>query len=316
MRRKEKMTRSELVFHVIDKALHPVQNYRRFKNIIKETDFVYDENYPEDCTCDIYYNPELIKTKKLPIVVNIHGGGFVKGDKKHRTSISGLYASKGYFVLNINYRLSPKAKFPSGIQDSVSAINYLGTLKEKYNIDLDKIVVTGDSAGAYYATMLVAVTHDEDLRDKLNCAQVKYKPACLVSCCGPYDLVSLITTVKLPFDFFWDVGTCLLGSDKFQLEKDFSNIEDYELLKELDPVSRVNENWCPTLLVISEKDIFCRGQGEILENKLKETGILVETFKSKKFVDNHCFHLDMYKSISRRCYKTIFEFMDRVLNKE
>jgi acetyl esterase/lipase len=308
------MTRSEFLFHIIDKGLHPIQNYRRFKNIVKEAEFVYDENYPDDCTGEFYYDPELIKTETLPVVVNIHGGGFVKGDKKHRTSLCGVYANKGYFVLNINYRLSPKSKFPAGVQDAVKAINYLDTVKDKYNIDLGKVVVTGDSSGAYYATMLVAVTHDETLRTALKCDEVKIMPKCLVSCCGPYDLVSIITSIKLPFDLIWDMGHCLLDSDTFQLKKDFSNMEEYEHIKEISPINWVNEKWGPTLLVMASEDFFCKGQGELLEKKLQEIGVLVDTYKSKKLVDNHCFHLDMYKSVSRKCFNKIFDFLDDYIN--
>jgi acetyl esterase/lipase len=307
------MTRSEFLFHVIDKALHHIQNYRRFKNIIKEPEFVYDENNPDDCTAEFFYDTELMKTKKLPVLINIHGGGFVKGDKKHRASVSGVYADKGFFVLNVNYRLSPKSRFPAGVQDCVKALNYLLTVKDKYNIDLDKVVLTGDSAGAYYATMLVAVAHDETLRNAIKCDEVKIKPACLLSCCGVYDLVASITLTKVPFNLVWDMGHCLLDNDTFKLKRDFSNMNEYEHIKDISPINWVNENWCPSFLVMSKQDVFCKGQGELLEQKLKDANVPVDTYKSEKFLDNHCFHLDMYKAISRECFEKIFAFLEKTL---
>ncbi len=308
------MTRSEFLFVAIDKALHGIQNYRKFKNVVKEDEVVYDDNFPADCTGEFFYDTEVMKKgEKMPVVLNIHGGGFVKGDKKHRFSLSSVYADKGYFVFNINYRLAPKYKFPAGIIDSINAFNYLVTVKDKYNLDLDKVTVTGDSAGAYYAAMIVAVANDEKLREALGCPEAKYKPACLVGCCGPYDLVASITLTKLPFNLVWDIGRCMFDDDNYKLTKDFSNVQEYKYINDMSPINFVNENWCPSFLVISKQDIFCKGQGELLEEKLKNVGVPVETFSSEKLLDNHCFHLDMYKGISKQCYEKIFAFMDKII---
>lgn len=308
------MTRSKFLFVAIDYLFHPIQNYKRYKGMIREKDFSYDEDYKDECRAEFYYCPETIKSgKKLPVVLNIHGGGFVAGDKMHRRSLCKRYASKGYFVYNINHRLGPKYKFPEGIRDCIKAFNYLKNFAEKYNLDLNKIAVTGDSAGAYYATLMVAVANNDELRESLGCEKMDYKPACLVSFCGPYDLIASITLTKLPFNLLWDMGQCLFDNENFKLEKDFSNIHEYELMREASPIEWVNENWCPAFLVMSEKDIFCKGQGELLEKKLKEAGVRVDTFKSKKIIDNHCFHLDMYKSISKECFKKAFQFMNSIL---
>jgi acetyl esterase/lipase len=309
------MTRSEVVFRAIDILWHAPQNYRRYDNIKKEGSFVYDDAFAEDCVGDIYYDPSLLESgKKLPVVVNIHGGGFVKGDKHHRSSVSKRFAANGYIVFNINYRLSPKYSNPEATRDCIKAVNYLAKLPEKFNIDLNKVVVTGDSAGAYYATQIVAVANSEELRKKLECDESIVRPACLLSFCGPYDLVASITLTKLPFDILWDIGRCYLDNDNYNLKKDFSNINDYPLLKEMSPIEWVNKNWCPSFLVMAKQDIFCKGQGELLEKKLMEAKVPVDSFKSHKFIDNHCFHLDMFKPISKRCYKKAFEFLDKHLD--
>lgn len=308
------MTRSEFLFGAIDILFHPAQNYRRYKNMVREPDFAYDEEYPKDCRGEFYYAPELLSSgKKLPVVLNIHGGGFVYGDKSHRRSLCKRFASHGYFVFNINYRLCPQYQNPSSIRDCAKALNYLEQVAEKYNLDLSKVCITGDSAGAYYATHTVAAASDDTLRQALGCEEIRVKPACLVSFCGVYDLEASITLTKLPFRLVWDMGRCLLDDDTFKLKKDFSNINEYKLLKYVSPLHWVNERWCPSMLVMSEKDMFCSGQGELLESKLKETGVKVSTFKSKKPSENHCFHMDMYKKISKDCFKQVFEFMDELL---
>lgn len=309
------MTRSEFLFKVIDLMCHPGQNYRRYPGIVQEKAFVYDEARPHACTAEYFYDPKLVESgEKMPVVLNVHGGGFVKGDKKHRKSLCKRFANHGYFTMNINYGLGPKDPYPAGAIDCMNALNYLKKTAEKFNIDLNRVCVTGDSAGAYMATYLVAMAANPDLRATIGAPDCEVKPAALVSFCGPYDLVAALELTKLPFNLVWDIGRCYLGKD-FGLKKDFSNLNDYKFLKEIGPTNWVNSDWCPSFLVMSDKDIFCKGQGEILEQKLKDCGVYVETFSSHKFLENHCFHMDMFKKISKECFKKAFVFMEeRVKN--
>ncbi len=310
------MTRSEFLFKVIDIICHPGQNYRRYPGIVQEEPFVYDETRPHACTAEYFYDPKLADSgAKMPVVLNIHGGGFVKGDKKHRKSLCKRFASHGYFTMNINYGLGPKDPYPAGVIDCMNALNHLVKTAEKFNIDLNRVCVTGDSAGAYMATYIVAMAANPALCEKIGAPKCIVKPALLVSFCGPYDLIAALSLTKLPFKLVWDIGRCYLGKD-FGLKKDFSNLQDYKFIEEIGPIGFVNSDWCPSFLAMSEKDIFCKGQGEILEGKLKEAGVEVETFASHKFMENHCFHMDMYKKISKECFKKAFEFMDSHLKAE
>lgn len=311
------MTRSQFLFVAIDVLFHATQNYRRYKGIVKGDDFCYDKNYEKECRAEYYYNPQLVESgKKMPVVVNFHGGGFVAGDKKHRVSLCKRYASHGYFVLNVNYRLGPKYPFPALAQDAVKAVNYLIETAKKYNIDLDKVVVTGDSAGAYLAAEFTAIAFNDDLRNKLQCDEVMVRPALLLSWCGVYDFEKSITLTKLPFNMVWDIGRCVIDNDKFHLKKDFSNINDFKLLKEASPINWVNSNWCTSFLVMARKDIFCKGQGELLIEKLNKLGVRTGEFHSEKFADNHCFHMDMYKKLSKKVFKMAFDFMEKYFNEE
>lgn len=310
------MTRSEFLFRCIDVLCDPLQNYRRYKKVVKEKEnAVYDEAYPKECVGEIYYDPALIGEgkDKLPVVVNVHGGGFVKGDMHFRRSISKMYADRGYFVYNIDHRLAPKTPFPGGMQDCAKALNYLNVLAEKYNIDLNKVCVTGDSAGAHYAAQMVAMAYDDVLCERIGADKITVKPALLVGFCGPYDLARTINFVKLPGHMLWDIGRCYFDKDGFHLKKDYSNMNDVKDLDCSNVLNWVNKDWCPSFIVMSDKDIICKGHGDLLKEKLDEVGVENKTFHSTKFLDNHCFHLNMWTKASKECLAQVLDFMDKKL---
>lgn len=90
----------------------------------------------------------------FPVIVAIHGGAFLMGDKASgeiTPMLTGL--DRGYAVASINYRLSSEAKAPAQINDVKAAIRYLRANAAKYNIDPDRIAVWGGSAGGNLAAM-------------------------------------------------------------------------------------------------------------------------------------------------------------------
>ena len=305
------MSLFKFIFRVLDVFGYPFQNYKHYKGMKTIKNIVYDPANPKDCRGDVVFDPELIKTKKLPVVVNIHGGGFQAGDKCCRQSLSERFASEGYFVFNINYTLSPKSHFPNSVYDVVNGYNYIEELAKTYNIDLTKVCVTGDSAGGYMAAMVTAISFSEDLREHISAPQITYKPSVFVGGCGVYDLVQSITLVDFPFNYVWNIGHNFLDNETFKLKKDMSNIDELSYLPYVSPAAFVNENWCPTFLIISKIDSFAKGQGELLNDILEKTNIPHDSYTSEK--QNHCFHLTFSLKDSKKLYPQMFEFMKKYL---
>lgn len=94
------------------------------------------------------------------VIVVFHGGGFMMGDKamgEVQGAIDGV--KRGYAVISANYRLSGEATFPSAINDAKAVIRWVRANAKTYNLDANKIVVWGGSAGGNIASM-VGVTGD------------------------------------------------------------------------------------------------------------------------------------------------------------
>ena len=165
------MSLQSFLFVAIDKLFNPYQNERKmtkFKDVDFDirTDIVYDESSPEACRLDTY----VVKggEGKRPVLFYIHGGGFVAGDKHYRRALSRWYANMGYFVVNVNYGLCPEYQCPVPHRQLVAALNWVGAHADELGMDTGRMVVSGDSAGGYYAAMLACIAINKSLQDKLG----------------------------------------------------------------------------------------------------------------------------------------------------
>lgn len=90
----------------------------------------------------------------LPVLVFVHGGGFLRGDKGGEGSawpnanVGRMAASRGIIGVVINYRLAPDNVWPSGSEDLAMAVDWVRANVGKHGGDPDRIVVAGTSAGA------------------------------------------------------------------------------------------------------------------------------------------------------------------------
>lgn len=88
----------------------------------------------------------------LPVLVFVHGGGFVRGDKNMSDVIHGniatYFARHGVVGVNATYRLAPKHQWPSGVEDMAAIITWLRSHVDEYGGDPERIYLMGHSAGA------------------------------------------------------------------------------------------------------------------------------------------------------------------------
>ncbi len=97
-----------------------------------------------------------------PLLVYIHGGGWTGGDKKQEESRFRPFLEKGISYAAINYRLTGEAPLPAPVHDAARAIQFLRSKASEWNIDKNRIALTGGSAGA--CTSMWILLHD-DLAD-------------------------------------------------------------------------------------------------------------------------------------------------------
>lgn len=104
---------------------------------------------------DVYY-PEGT-CAPLPTIVNFHGGGWVYGSKEIYRRYCMDLARRGFAVVNFNYRLAPKWKFPVPLQDANAVMEWVCAHADTYYLEPENIFLTGDSAGAQLACQYAAI---------------------------------------------------------------------------------------------------------------------------------------------------------------
>ena len=117
-------------------------NIQYYKTAVNKTDTYINER----CVLDIYYPKN---AKNFPTIVWFHGGGLTGGSKE----IPEALKNKGFAIIGVNYRLSPKVKAVKCIEDAAAAIAWAFNNIKSYGGDTSSIFVSGHSAGAYLSLM-------------------------------------------------------------------------------------------------------------------------------------------------------------------
>src|SRR5690606_18358086 len=83
-----------------------------------------------------------------PVMVYFHGGGWQAGSKRDGRTWCGFFANQGILGVTVGYRFVPEYPWPAQVQDAKAAVRYLRAHAKELNIDPNRIIAMGDSAGA------------------------------------------------------------------------------------------------------------------------------------------------------------------------
>ncbi|MCM8785387.1 MAG: alpha/beta hydrolase [Candidatus Omnitrophica bacterium] len=209
------------------------------------------------------------ENKKLPVIVYIHGGGWISGNKE--TGLNKLlpFVENGYLGVSISYRLSNEAKFPAQIEDCKCAIRFLRANSEKYNIDSEKIGVWGESAGGNLVCLL-GVTDDNTFN---NSGEWKGYSSRVSAVCDWFGRTNFLIDIKRSEEGPYVYISKLLGGP---IE------ENLEKAIKVSPYYYETKNCPPFLIVHGENDnIVPYSQSEMFYNKLKKNKVDVTLIKVK-----------------------------------
>ncbi len=196
-----------------------------------------------------------------PVVINIHGGGWNKGSKESQTGFNTFFKA-GFAVANIAYRLTGQATAPAAVEDVRCALIYLLKNASVLNIDVNKIVIMGGSAGGHLALMGGLLGNDH--RFDGNCPGVEIiKVAAIIDKYGVTDV--------------WDWGYGLNKTSKSATTWLGSKANDKTFAASVSPITYVSKNSPPTFIVHGDADPTVPYQQSVaLHKKLLAAGVKTE----------------------------------------
>ncbi len=219
-------------------------------------DVVYTQVDGWDGRMDIYMPPK--EKGPSPIVINIHGGGWNKGVKESQTGYSTFF-KKGFAVANIEYRLTGQATAPAAIEDTRCALIYLIKNANALNIDVNKIVIMGGSAGGHLALMGGLLGNDH--RFDGNCPGVEnIKVAAIIDKYGITDV--------------WDWGYGKNITSKSATRWLGDKAKDKNFAASVSPITYIDKNSPPIFIVHGDADPTVPYQQSVdLHKKLLDVGV-------------------------------------------
>ncbi len=181
--------------------------------------------------------------QKRPVLLQIHGGGWMIGSKEQQGGpLMGYLAERGWVCLAMNYRLSPKAVFPDHIVDVKRAIAWIREHADAYGADPEFICVTGGSAGGHLTALAALTPNDPAFQPGFESADTRVAAA--VPFYGVYDFLDRAglrgSHSMQPF----------LAKNMFQCQPE----ENPELWSAMSPIERVAAEAPPFLLIQGSHD--------------------------------------------------------------
>ncbi|MDP9183834.1 MAG: alpha/beta hydrolase fold domain-containing protein, partial [Actinomycetota bacterium] len=176
-----------------------------------------------------------------PTLVQVHGGGWVIGDKDHQGRPLMLeMARRGWVCFAPNYRLSPRATFPDHLVDVKRAIAWVREHGAEYGADPGFLVITGGSAGGHLVALTALTQNDREYQPGFEEADTSLQGC--VSYYGVYDLEGETETKAHK-----------LRHDRV-LSKLVMKTRDPETFRKASPIARVHPGAPPFLVIHGRND--------------------------------------------------------------
>ena len=202
------------------------------------------------------YRPRAAGEETLPVIVSVHGGGWVYGDKERYQYYCMDLARRGFAVVNFTYRLAPEHPFPAAVEDTNAVFTWLAAHAGECGIDMDKLFMVGDSAGGQLACQYAAMVTDPDYAALFDVEIPPIRFRAVALNCGQYQVRP---------EREWDPASyATLGA--------YLGPDPDKYLPQMDTLGHITPAFPPAYVMTSRYD-FLRDQAGPLCDKLREQGV-------------------------------------------
>ncbi len=248
-----------------------------------------------------------LENKKKPLFLYIHGGGWISGITKMRDPYILNWAQKGFFTASIAYSYAPQEVFPTQIKEIFTAIDLICDRADDFQIDLNNVVISGESAGGYYIAYVVACLNNPEILKKLNIEFKnidKVKIKALVSHCGCFNPERLIDTSK-PQSEFPDIKmmTSTFAGMSLPALREHLKTDNGRIM-----IPEITDKFPPSFLVWCAKDKLQHETFD-LDKELTELGVIHKLFKGDGKISAHAWSIVTMFPEAKECLRETFDFV-------
>lgn len=156
------------------------------EDIVRFDDIVYGEDAKWQ-VLDVYRPKDVAGS--LPVIVSVHGGAWVYGDKELYQYYCMDLAQRGFAVVNFTYRLAPEYQFPAPLEDTNLVFTWVLEHADQYGFDTERIFAVGDSAGAHALGLYTAICTNPEYAKEYDFAPPEgFAPKAVGLNCGIYQV--------------------------------------------------------------------------------------------------------------------------------
>jgi acetyl esterase/lipase len=207
------------------------------------------------------YRPKNIPEEGCPVLLQIHGGAWILGDKGDQAlPLMYTLASRGWICVAANYRLSPSVGFPTHLEDCKAALGWIRENGEKYGMNTDFVAVTGGSAGGHLSSLLGLTENRKALQP--TCPDTDTSVQACIPFYGVYDFLvhqNQHPNVKMLQNFI---------SNRIIYDSVQDNPELWELAS---PITQITPDLPPFMVIHGDNDTLASVQdGRLFSAKLRE----------------------------------------------
>ncbi|MCH1624358.1 alpha/beta hydrolase [Ferdinandcohnia quinoae] len=285
------------------KLTYPPEFDRDNVDVQIEKDLAYPSHY-RNAMFDLYM-PARAK-QPVPVILWVHGGAFVAGDKSGVENWGAMLAARGYAVVSMNYEWAPEARYPAQLIQINECLQYIQQLAKSRSFDMDQLFLAGDSAGAHMVAQFAALQTNESLSNELQITSSIPKGGIkgVLLFCGPYD-IELMTKPKsrLMRLFLGRIGWSYLGKRNWQKSP---------LAKTLKVTTYVTPHYPPCYITDGNTGSF-EGHGRALVKVLRENGVPVvdRFFLLDDGIVNHEYQVDLLRPEGLLAFEDTLLFLSK-----
>lgn len=300
------MTIQSILFNTMIKTLDTYKDIfnKKPEEIRVISDIAYSQRNQNNML-NIYYPKERLNS--YPVIVNVHGGGYVYSNKETYEAYCMTLAEQGFAVISYDYDLAPKHRYPTPIVQLNECMHWLNENYEQYHIDINCLFMIGDSAGAQIMTQYMTMLTSEKYNKLFEIQLPDLSVLGIAINCGFFNAIDIAIAQKRSLTRYMVRGLMedYVGKD-FHRKHEEINFEPY-----------INSSFPSTFVASSINDLLVGKAPDILLYlRRNDVKVMYREYGQGDFFAQHNFQMDIRRPYAKKCTLDETQFFNMIIKEQ